>query len=59
MRRRRVAGQPDLFAPESPAVPVSMERRENLIALISALILEVMTSPGPVPEGSDDDPDHG
>ena len=58
MRRRRMTMQKDLFAPDGPAIPMSTEQRENLIGLIGALILEVMTNPDPA-EGGDHDPDHG
>ena len=38
---------------------MSMEQRENLVDLVSALILEVMTNPNTAAEGGDHDPDHG
>lgn len=59
MRRRRMTVQEELFAPEGPAIPMSTEEKENLIGLIGALILEVMTTPDPAAEGGDDDPDYG
>ena len=59
MRRRRVTVQEDLFAPDGPAIPMSTEQKENLIGLIGALMLEVMTNPDPAAEGGDHDPDHG
>lgn len=58
MRRRTVAVQQELFAPDGPAIPMSTQQKENLIGLIGALILEVMTNPTPVTEGGDHDPDH-
>ena len=58
MRQRRMAVQKDLFAPEGPAIPMTTEQKENLIGLIGALILEVMTNPDPATEGGDHDPDH-
>ena len=59
MRQRRMTVQEDLFAPEGPAIAMSTEQEENLIGLIGALILEVMTNPDPATEGGDHDPDHG
>ena len=51
--------QEDLFAPDGPVIAMSPEQKENLIGLIGALILEVMTNPNPAVEGGDHDPDHG
>ena len=59
MRQRRMTVQEDLFAPEGPAIVMSTEQEENLIGLIGALILEVMTNPNPGTEGGDHDSDHG
>lgn len=60
MRQQRMAVQEDLFAPEGPAIPMSTEQKGNLIGLIGALILEVMTNPdAATEEGGDHDPDHG
>ena len=54
MRRRTMAVQEDLFPPDGPAISMSPEQREDLIALVSALILEVMTHPDPA-EGDEHD----
>ena len=51
MRRRRMVVQEDLFPPDGPAVSMSMEQRQDLIDLVSALILEVMTNPDTAAEG--------
>ena len=59
MRQRRMTVQEDLFVPEGPAIPMSTEQKENLIGLIGALILEVMTKSDAATEGGDHDPDHG
>ena len=59
MRQRRMTVQEDLFAPKGPAIPMTTEQKENLIGLIGALILEVMTNPDSATEGGDHDPDHG
>ena len=45
MRRRRMAVQEDLFPPDGPAISLAPEHREDLIGLVGALILEVMTHP--------------
>ncbi len=58
MRQRGMAVQEDLFAPEGPKIPMSAERRERLIGLVGALILEVMTNPDAAAEGGDHDADH-
>ena len=58
MRRRTMAVQEDLFPPDSPAVSMSTDQREDLIDLVSALILEVMTNPDTAAQGGDHDPDH-
>ena len=59
MRRRTMAVQEDLFQPDGPAVSMSIEQREDLIDLISELILEVMTNPDTAAEGDDHAPDYG
>ena len=38
---------------------MSMEQRQDLIDLVSALILEVMTNPDTAAEGGGHDPDQG
>ena len=58
MRRRSLAVQEELFPPDGPVVSISMEHREDLIDLVSALMLEVMTSPDTATEGDGYDPDH-
>ena len=46
---------PDLFAPESPRLPVAAaERRTELLALVSALLTQALVA-GPVVEASDED----
>lgn len=57
MRRRGVAVQEDLFSPDGPAISMSPEQREDLIGLVSALILEVMTHPDTA-QGGEHDSDH-
>lgn len=58
MRQRRMTVQDDLFAPAGPVIPVSMEKRETLISLIGALIMEVMTNPEPASQGGHHEPHH-
>ena len=59
MRRRRANAQMEMFRPDGPVISITEERHEEVIGLVSALILEVMTSPDTVPSGGDHDPDHG
>ena len=59
MPRRRMMVQEDLVPPDGPAISMSMEQREDLIDLVGALILEVMTNPDTAAEGGDHDPHHG
>lgn len=49
--------QEDLFLPDGPALSMSPEQREDLIGLVSALILEVMTHPDTA-QGGEHDSDH-
>lgn len=49
--------QEDLFSPDGPAISMSPEQREDLIGLVSALILEVMTHPDTA-QGGEHDSDH-
>ena len=52
-----MAVQEDLFPPDGPAISMSPEQREDLIGLVSALIMEVMTHPDTA-EGDEHDSDH-
>ena len=49
---------PDLFAPESPPLPAAAaERRMELLALVSALLVEAVATADPV-AGRAGDEDH-
>ena len=47
---------PDLFAPEAPQVPIAaVERRTELLALVSALLTQALATGLVVVEASDED----
>ena len=58
MRRRRRTVQGRLFEPESPTLATTSEQREELVELLGALVLEVMTKRDTLQTGGDHDTDH-
>ena len=47
---------PDLFAPESPPLPIAAaERRTELLALVSALLVQALVAGPVVVEANDED----
>ena len=58
MRRQRRTIQRRLFEPQSPTAPTTKEQREELVELLSALVLDVMTKRDALQTGGDHDADH-
>ena len=57
MQRQKRTIQAGLFEPESPALATTREEREQLVELVGALVLEVMTNRDALPAGGDHDAD--
>ncbi len=53
-RPRASDRHPDLFAPESPQVPMAAAERAELLALVSALLAEAL-APGALAAEADDE----
>ena len=55
-RPRPRNSHPDLFAPESPQLPIAgAERKTELLALVSALLTQALVACPVVEEASDED----
>ena len=58
MRRQRRTVQEGLFEPESPTLATTKGQREQLVELLGALVLEVMTNRDALYAGGDHDAGH-
>ncbi len=47
--------QPDLFAPESPQMPIAAGERAELLALVGALLTEALAADTVAAEARDED----
>jgi hypothetical protein len=54
-RPRASDRHPDLFAPESPQMPIAAGERAELLALVSALLTEALAAGTVAAEAGDED----
>ncbi len=54
-RPRASDRHPDLFAPESPQVPMAAAERAELLALVGALLTEALGASAAAAEAGDED----